>query len=102
MPEGTVLPGRVPRSMEHPLMSVSDAARALGFSGMTVRRRIKARRFPAVTMGTKAMVPRAFVTAVLKEAHSGRTVVVEEFAEEWMASSPAEDLAPSVSVVGAR
>ncbi|MDQ1293065.1 MAG: Excisionase family binding protein [Actinomycetota bacterium] len=96
----TAAPKRASAS-EHSLVSVSEAARLLGFSGMTVRRRIEARQFPAVKMGTKAMVPRAFVDAVLAAVHSGQTVIVEEFAETWIASTdpgerdPAQELPKS-------
>ena len=70
---------------QHPLMTVSQVAAVLGCSGMTIRRRIDARKFPAVKIGTKALVPRAFVEALLQAAEDGETVVVEEFLAIWSA-----------------
>jgi excisionase family DNA binding protein len=83
---------KVPRlderaEVKHPLMTVTQAATMLGFSDMTIRRRIEARQFPAVKIGRKALVPRAFVEELLKAASSGQTVVVEEFARVWSAAS---------------
>lgn len=72
---------------EHPLLTVPETARRLGCSAMTIRRRIDARRFPAVKIGSKAMVPRSFVDHVLALAESGSTVIVEEAAAEWMAAN---------------
>lgn len=68
---------------EHPLMTVNQAAALLGCSSMTIRRRIDARQFPAVKIGCKALVPRAFVDALLQAAAAGQTVVVEEFVRTW-------------------
>lgn len=79
---------RLPRggtAGEHPLITVRQAAARLGFSDMTIRRRIEARQFPAVKMGSKAMVPRAFVDRLLELVEAGHTVVVEEYAAEWLA-----------------
>jgi len=70
-------------SAKHPLMTVSEAAHMLGFSDVTIRRRIDARQFPAVKIGTKSMVPRAFVEKLLAAAATGQTVVLEEFATVW-------------------
>ena len=72
-------------AVDHPLMTVSQVAAVLGCSGMTIRRRIEARKFPAVKIGTKALVPRAFVEALLQAASNGETVVVEEFVAAWSA-----------------
>jgi excisionase family DNA binding protein len=68
---------------EHPLMTIHAAAHALGCSDMTIRRRIEARQFPAVKIGSKALVPRAFVAQLLADALAGRTVIVEEYAAAW-------------------
>lgn len=80
-------PVRIPRRRdvadEHPLMTIHAAALALGYSEMTIRRRVEARQFPAVKIGSKALVPRAFVARVLADALAGRTVVVEEYAAAW-------------------
>ena len=79
----------VPRSVPdevHPLMTIRAAARAIGCSDMTIRRRIEARQFPAVKIGSKALVPRAFVERLLADAFAGRTVVVEEYAASWVAA----------------
>jgi excisionase family DNA binding protein len=79
----------VPRSVPdevHPLMTIHAAALALGCSDMTIRRRIEARQFPAVKIGSKALVPRAFVERLLADALAGRTVVVEEYAASWVAA----------------
>ncbi len=69
---------------EHPLMTVHEAAQALRYSEMTIRRRIGAREFPAVKIGSKALVPRAFVEQLLADAMAGHTVVVEEYAAGWV------------------
>ena len=82
---GRRLPSVVAPAGEHPLLTVRQAAAKLGFSAMTIRRRIDARQFPAVKIGSKAMVPRSFVERLLELVESGRTVVVEEFATEWAA-----------------
>src|SRR3954454_14186751 len=74
---------RTRRSGQHPLMTIHAAARALGYSDMTIRRKIEARQFPAVKIGSKALVPRAFVQQLLADALAGRTVVVEEYAAAW-------------------
>jgi excisionase family DNA binding protein len=64
-------------------MPVSEAAQMLGYSDMTIRRKIAAAQLPAVKIGSKAQVPRAFVEQVLAAVAAGRTVVLEEFAAEW-------------------
>jgi excisionase family DNA binding protein len=87
-------------SSTHPLITVGEAARMLGFSGMTIRRRIEARQFPAVKIGSKALVPRAFVEQLLQAALAGQTVVAEELAAEW--SKPvAENAEPAGSLFAA-
>lgn len=85
MPDQAVPLGRMSRTADHPLITVAETARMLGCSNMTIRRRIDARQFPAVKIGRKAMVPRAFVERLLAAAASGRTVVVEEITAEWAA-----------------
>lgn len=78
------IPGPRPVPDEtHPLMTIHAAARVLGFSDMTIRRQVEARRFPAVRIGSKTLVPRAFVEKLLADALAGRTVVVEEYAATW-------------------
>src|SRR5690349_10108612 len=79
---GTPL-ARIVRSGEHPLMTIHAAAQALGCSDMTIRRRVEARQFPAVKIGCKALVPRAFVQQLIDDALAGKTVVVEEYAAAW-------------------
>lgn len=79
----TPIPRRRDEADEHPLMTIHAAALALGYSEMTIRRRVAARQFPAVKIGSKALVPRAFVARILADALSGRTVVVEEYAVAW-------------------
>jgi excisionase family DNA binding protein len=79
---GLPVPRSVPEAV-HPLMTIRAAALALGCSDMTIRRRIEARQFPAVKIGSKALVPRAFVERLLADALAGRTVVVEEYAAAW-------------------
>ncbi len=66
----------------HPLISIPAAARMLGFSEMTIRRAVKTKRFPAVQIGTKALVPRAFVEQLLNAAATGQTVVVEDLVRD--------------------
>jgi excisionase family DNA binding protein len=78
---------RAGASASHPLMTVREAAQMLGFSDMTIRRRIEARQFPAVKIGTKALIPRAFVEQLLEAAAAGQTVVAEEFAAAWSAAT---------------
>ena len=80
---GTPL-ARITRSSQHPLMTIHAAAQALGYSDMTIRRRIEARQFPAVKIGSKALVPRAFVEQLIADALAGKTVVVEEYAAAWL------------------
>lgn len=82
---------RLPRTAPsaHPLMSVGEAAQTLGFSHMTIRRAIDSRQFPALKMGSKALVPRAFVERLLAEASAGNTVIVEEAAGSWVAEGVA-------------
>ena len=65
-------------------MTIHAAAQALGYSDMTIRRRIEARQFPAVKIGSKALVPRAFVEQLIADALAGKTVVVEEYAAAWL------------------
>lgn len=74
---------RITHPADHPLITVRQAADLLGCSDMTIYRRISARRFPAVCMGRKAMVPRAFVEGLLRRAAAGATVIVDEAVEEW-------------------
>jgi excisionase family DNA binding protein len=81
-PAGAPL-ARISGSNEHPLMTIHAAAQALGCSDMTIRRRVEARQFPAVKIGCKALVPRAFVEQLIADALAGRTVVVEEYAATW-------------------
>lgn len=89
MPDQAVPLGRMRTPPDHPLITVSETARMLGYSDMTIRRRIDARQFPAVKIGTKAMVPREFVERLLAAAASGRTVVVEEIAAQRAAEETA-------------
>jgi excisionase family DNA binding protein len=79
--------GPIPPPREHTLITVSQTARMLGCSPMTIRRRIEARVFPAVTIGRKSMIPREFVEAMVKAAKAGRTIVLEEFIAEWTAQN---------------
>src|SRR5690348_8588899 len=81
-PRGTPR-GQAGSTNAHPLMTIHAAAQALGYSDMTIRRRVEARQFPAVKIGCKALVPRAFVEQLLRDALAGRTVVVEEYAARW-------------------
>lgn len=82
---------RRPPDDAHPLMTIHAAAQALGCSDMTIRRRIEARQFPAVKIGSKALVPRSFVEQLLADALAGRTVVVEEYASAWVQIRAAGD-----------
>ena len=77
---------RISGSDEHPLMTIHAAAQALGCSDMTIRRRVESRQFPAVKIGCKALVPRAFVEQLIADALAGKTVVVEEYAAAWSAT----------------
>lgn len=92
------IPGPRPIPDEtHPLMTIHAAARVLGFSAMTIRRRVEAGRFPAVKIGSKALVPRAFVEKLLADALAGRTVVVEEYAATWSRALDADAAAGRTS-----
>ncbi len=76
-------PTRPMAASDHPLISIQEAAAMIGCSHMTIRRRVWARQFPAVQIGTKAVIPRAFVETLIADAMAGRTVVVEEYAQAW-------------------
>lgn len=80
---------RIEHPADHPLLPVRVAAQMLGCSDMTIRRRVYARQFPAVKIGRKTLVPRAFVEELLAAADSGETVVLEEFAASWAAEHKA-------------
>ncbi|MGI5422961.1 excisionase family DNA-binding protein [Actinomadura luteofluorescens] len=67
------------------LMPVKAAATALDVSEMTVRRALEAGDFPGLQIGRTYRVSRPFVEALLAEVRSGRRVIVEEFAAEWLA-----------------
>ncbi len=64
-------------------ISVSHAAELLGCSGLTIRRRIRERRFPALKIGSKALIPLSFVEKVLADALAGKTVVIDEYVDSW-------------------
>lgn len=92
------IPGPRPDPNEaHPLMTIHAAAQVLGCSDMTIRRRVEARRFPAVKIGSKALVPRAFVEQLVADALAGRTVVVEEYAAAWARAIDGEPTVASSS-----
>jgi len=80
----------------HPLMTVHQAARMLGCSDMTIRRRIDSRQFPAVRIGRKSMIPREFVEQLVAAAAAGQTVLLDEFTREWVtAHKPAGTTSPT-------
>ena len=81
--------GPIRQTGAHPFITVNQTAKMLGYSPMTIRRRIEARIFPAVTIGRRSMVPREFVEAMVRAAESGRTIVLEEFVAEWTAQKAA-------------
>jgi excisionase family DNA binding protein len=82
------LPRTLPSAASpHRLISVGEAARLLACSSMTIRRRIDQRCFPAVRIGSKVSVPRAFVESVLAKAEAGETVVIEEAAAAWLSEA---------------
>src|SRR5215213_9463411 len=85
----------------HPLMTIHAAAQALGYSDMTIRRKIEARQFPAVKMGCKALVPRAFVEKLIADALAGKTVVVEEYAAAWSEGPSERESAPAATAEAA-
>jgi excisionase family DNA binding protein len=62
-----------PETTAHPLMTVSEVARALRVSEMTVRRAIHAQTIPSVAVGRAYRIPRAYVTRVLDEASADHT-----------------------------
>lgn len=91
MPSHSPTPLPLPRRSSdesHPLMTIHAAALSLGYSDMTIRRRVDARQFPAVKIGSKALIPRSFVEQILADALAGRTVVVEEYAAKWERMRP--------------
>lgn len=71
------------------VLDVSETARLLGLSKMTVYRRIRSGNWPCGRSGRKWLVSNDFVHALAAELRSGRQVVVEEFAAIWMAQAPA-------------
>ncbi|PRX92021.1 excisionase family DNA-binding protein [Allonocardiopsis opalescens] len=70
-----------------PFISVNEAARLVGFSGMSIRRKLDAGQIPGLKIGRRALVSRAFIDALV-EAAQWRTVSIEEFAIEWRRSAP--------------
>ncbi|PSK96025.1 excisionase family DNA binding protein [Murinocardiopsis flavida] len=90
MAHTTAKPATAGSANDHPFMTVQQAADALGYSHMTIRRRIELGSFPAIRMGSKAMVPRAFINDVVAAAMTGRTVTIEDFAAEWSATAAGE------------
>jgi excisionase family DNA binding protein len=74
-------------SRSEDLMPVKAAAAALDVSEMTVRRALEAGDFPGLQFGRTYRVSRPFVEALLEEVRSGRRVIVEEFAAEWLAKA---------------
>lgn len=62
------------------LLPVSEVARTLGLSPMTVRRRIKSGAWPSGRCGRKHLIPREFVEGLLDAFKNGRQVVAEDYA----------------------
>jgi hypothetical protein len=95
--------GRLRASEQDPLIGVREAARKLGFSEMSIRRRIEVEDFPAVRMGSRTMVPRAFVDWILGQVAVGRTIVVDRQAiNEWSASIADEQRSAGPGGIAAR
>lgn len=63
---------------------VERAAKLLGCSGLTIRRRIRERRFPALKIGSKAVVPLLFIERILADTMAGKTVVLDEYVDSWL------------------
>lgn len=78
--------GEAPR-----LLTVAQAAAALGVSEMTVYRALRSRELAGIKIGGTYRVPRAFVERMLDAADAGQTVVAAEYAQAWGAESPATD-----------
>lgn len=83
MSNTTLLPSGT--AEESPFLTVQQTADQLGYSHMTIRRRIDAGELPAIKIGSKAVVPRVFVDALVAAVMSGRTVDVDVFTAEWSA-----------------
>ena len=70
---------------------MTEAARMLRLSRMTILRRLKSESnpWPGGRTGRKYLLNRAFVVALAAEFGSGRNVVAEDFAAAWMARNSA-------------
>lgn len=75
----------IPLPLTQRFVSVDRAAELLECSGVTIRKRIRERRFPALKVGSKALIPLAFIEAVLADALAGKTVFLDEYANSWTA-----------------
>jgi excisionase family DNA binding protein len=80
--------GQATAAADQPLLlPISEAARMLGVSKMTVRRRIKSDSWPSGRCGTKHLLPRAFVEGAV--AAVGRGIDIETFAQTWFEQAEA-------------
>ncbi len=71
------------------LVEVSEAARLLGLSKMTIYRRIRSGDWPSGRCGRKHLLPRAFVMGLVAEIASGRQVNADQYAATaWPAKVP--------------
>jgi excisionase family DNA binding protein len=87
-------PGATDRQAESLLLSVTQTARMVNLSGMTVRRRIHSGAWPGGRSGRKLLVPRAFVDDLIAAIESGSELVN---AESYAAQRAAERQAAAAS-----
>jgi excisionase family DNA binding protein len=86
-PSETTVEQSGPTSDAPMLLPISDAARMLGISKMTVRRRIKSKTWPSGRCGAKHLLPRAFVEGAV--AAVGRGIDIDVFAASWFEQAEA-------------
>jgi hypothetical protein len=75
------------------LVPIADAARRLGRSVWTLKRRYAEGHLPAVIDGNRWLVPESFIDAVLASARPKRAGSIEDTAREWFAANSPEAVA---------
>lgn len=65
--------------------TITEAASAIGLSGITVHRRVSAGTWPGGRVGRKWLVSRTFIDALAEAISTKPQVNAEAFAAEWMA-----------------
>jgi excisionase family DNA binding protein len=77
--------------------TVTEAADAIGLSGITVLRRVSSGTWPGGRVGRKWLVSRAFIDALAEAITTRPQVNAETFAAEWMGRSGAPATAGAVA-----